>query len=385
MRSIHPTLVRTQHLIQQQMKLKTYRALIIASLFFSCQEKTADKDATATEKPMMMMDAFETIRLQKSNPTVPLQLAGELAPDQQTELFAKVNSYVKRIHVDIGSQVKAGQVLVVLEAPEIQAQVANAKAKWRAQEAIYTATKATYDRLYKANETKGAIAQDALDQITAKKLADEAQMKAAYSVYTEIKDIDNYLVIRAPFSGVITDRQIDLGAYVGPMAKAPLLVVQNTHKLRLSLSIPEAHTPYLNLGDTIRFKVRSAPEKTYFARISRKSGTLDLKLRSEKIEADYSNTGNVLKPFMVAETTIQLQNSQPTFFVPKTAVVDSNLGLYVIRVRDGKTENIQVVKGRALGDQFELFGALTEGDALLMKANEEILEGTAVPPAKMKK
>lgn len=289
-----------------------------------------------------------------------------------------MNSYVKQIKVDIGSVVSAGQVLITLEAPEIQSQVASAKAKWQAQEAIYLSTKSTYDRMMKANETKGAIAKDALDQITARKLADESQLNAAKSAYNELRDMDNYLVIRAPFNGVVTEKNVDLGAYVGPMGKTPLLVIQNTQKLRLSLSIPEANTPYLKVGDTIKFKIRSAPEKKYFAIISRKSGTLDLKLRSEKIEADFLNVNQELKPFMVAETMIGLQNTKATFFVPKTALVESSLGIYVIRIENGKTKNIPVAKGRVMPDQFEVFGELNEGDEILKMANEEMQEGTSV-------
>jgi membrane fusion protein (multidrug efflux system) len=361
------------------MKILAYILVATAVTLSACNnakpEKTKD---VKTDKPMMMMNPFEKVTISKSNPLVQLKLAGELAPDQQTDLYAKVNSYVKQIKVDIGSVVSAGQVLITLEAPEIQSQVASAKAKWQAQEAIYLSTKSTYDRMMKANETKGAIAKDALDQITARKLADESQLNAAKFAYNELRDMDNYLVIRAPFNGVVTEKNVDLGAYVGPMGKTPLLVIQNTQKLRLSLSIPEANTPYLKVGDTIKFKIRSAPEKKYFAIISRKSGTLDLKLRSEKIEADFLNVNQELKPFMVAETMIGLQNTKATFFVPKTALVESSLGIYVIRIENGKTKNIPVAKGRVMPDQFEVFGELNEGDEILKMANEEMQEGTSV-------
>lgn len=267
----------------------------------------------------MMMNPMETVAIQKSNPKVLLKLAGELKPDQYTELFAKVNSYVKGLRVDVGDRVSAGQILIVLEAPEIQSQVAHAKAKIKAQEAVYLSTKSTYDRMMKANETPGAIAKDAMDQIIAKKLADEAQLLAARSTYEEIRNIDDYLVIRAPFSGTITGRNVDLGAYVGPMGKVPLLVIENNDKLRLNLSIPEANTPYVQVGDTISFFVRSQPQERYVARVSRKSGSLDVNLRSEKIEADFSNTGGRLKPFMIAESSIPLQHSEATFFCSETS------------------------------------------------------------------
>ena len=351
-------------------------AISSSFVFMACDNAKATAE-NKENKPMMTHNS-ETVAIAKSNPAVNLKLAGELVPEQETALFAKVNSYVKKLHVDIGSYVTAGQVLVILEAPEIQAQLANAKAKWKAQEAIYIATKANYDRMFKANETEGAIAKDALDQITARKLSDEARLNAAKSTYRELQDMNDYLVIRAPFSGIITERNVDLGAYVSPMGGVPLVVVQNISKLRLSLSVPEANVPYLHVGDTISFRVHAIPQKTFKAKISRKSGALDLKLRSEKIEADFENQTKELKPFMVAESSIPLQNNEPTFFVPKSAVVDGNMGVYVVKNQNGKAQFITVRKGRLLKDTVEIFGELTEGDKIVKKASEEIVEGTLI-------
>lgn len=357
-------------------------------LFTSCSGFNKEEKQTSEKMTMAMPQNLETVALQKSNPLVRLQLAGELSPDQQTDLYAKVNSYVKNIRVDIGDRVSKGQVLIILEAPEIQSQLATAKEKWKGQEAIYAATKASYDRMLKANETKGAISRDALDQITARRIADEAQLNAARASYQELKNIEDYLLIRAPFSGVITDRNVDLGAYVSPMGKGgekPLLTVQNTQKLRLSLSVPEANTGFLHLGDTIHFTVRSLPQKKYFAKISRKSGTLDLKLRAEKIEADFNNIQQELKPFMVAETLIPLQHSEATFFVPKTALVESNLGVYILKDENGKVKKVPVSKGRSMSDQVEIFGDLEEGNQIILKASEEIQEGTTISNIKNKR
>lgn len=358
------------------MKNIIYTALALSLIIIpaSCKEKPE----TQKEAAPMMMPAMETVTLKKSNPKVELKLPGELVPDQETALFAKVQSYVKKINVDIGSYVSAGQVLMVLEAPEIQSQASSARAKWQAQEAIYAATKSNYDRTYRANETKGAIARDALDQITARKLSDEAQLNAAKSAYREIQDISQYLVIRAPFSGVITERNVDLGAYVGPMGNTPLMVIQNTSRLRLSLSVPEASVPYLTIGDTIAFRISALPEKSFKARISRKSGSLDLKLRSEKIEADFINHSRELKPFMVAESMIPLQNTEATFFIPRSALVESNMGIYIIRKEAGKAKFVSVKKGRILNDTIEVFGDLSEGDQIIKKGNEEIMEGSLI-------
>lgn len=362
------------------MQLKNINLFAVSLLLMACNssENKDNKTAKSAMGDMGMMNPMETTSISKSNPQVSLKLAGELKPDEQTEIFAKVNSYVKKINVDIGDRVTAGQVLAVLEAPEILSQIANAKAKVQAQEAIYLATKATYERMIKTDETQGAVAKEAVDQITARKLSDESQLTAARAAYNEIKNINNYLLIRAPFNGTITNRNVDLGAYVSPMSKEPLLVIENNQKLRLNLSVPEASTPYIRLGDTIRFYVRSQMQEKHIAVVSRKSGSLDRKLRSEKIEADFNNKNNVLKPYMVAETMISLQNTESTFFVPKMAIVESGMGTYLIRVENGKTKNIPVNKGRSMDNKVEVFGDLKDGDHILKRASEEIKEGTAV-------
>lgn len=363
------------------MKLKSIILPAVALLLSACDQNIKENNTVPQEKTKVTKMAampLTTIAIARINPAVPLQLAGELRPDQETALFAKIQSYVKVIHVDIGSKVSKGQILMILEAPELQAQIVNAKAKIHAQEAIYIATKANYDRMYRANETKGAIARDALDQITAQKLSDEAKVKSARAAYTEIQDINQYLIIRAPFSGVITARNTDIGAYVGPMGGTPLLVIQNSSKLRLNLSIPEANVPYIAIGDTINFNIRALPEKNFQATISRKSGALDLKLRSEKFEADFINNDPDLKPFMVAEAKVLLKNNKATFFIPRSALVEGNMGIYVIKNDGGNAKFIPVKKGRALNDKIEVFGALADGDHIIKMANEEITEGTTL-------
>ncbi|WP_158960758.1 efflux RND transporter periplasmic adaptor subunit [Myroides fluvii] len=355
---------------------RIYITLVSLVVLTACADKkTPDTAEKKGEAGMMMpgMNSKETIAIEKSNPVVPLQLPGELRADQRTELFAKVNSYVTDLRVDIGDPVKKGQVLLVLEAPEIQAQVSNAQAKWKGQEAVYISTKATYDRTLKANETPGAIAPDYVEQITAKMLADKAQLAAAKSAYEEMQNIDQYLVIRAPFDGVITDRQVDKGAYVGPMSKMPLLIVEDTNTLRLNLSISEANTPFIKEGDTVKFKVRTLPQKEFTGVITRKAGSLDLRLRSEQIQADINNKEQLLKPNMIADVTLQLKREEASFFVPKSALVESNLGIYVIEVRGGVAYHVNVIKGRAMPMMVEIFGDLTEGTPILKMATEEIM------------
>lgn len=360
------------------MKIRYYMIAGSVGLFTLFTACTSSEKKEAEEKPAMMMPMnMETIQIKKMNPSVSVRLPGELIADKEVEVYAKVASYVKTLKVDVGSEVKEGQVLMTLEAPEINSQLASAYSKLKGQEAIYIATKATYDRILRANETEGAVSRDAVDQITAKKEADEAQLAAARSAYNEVKAFENYLIIRAPFSGVVTERNTEIGSYVGPAGKGsqmPLLIVQKDRDLRLVLAIPEAHTPYVSMGDSVTFVAKSIPQTVFSGTIIRKSGALDTKLRAEHIEVDIKNKDKVLLPRMIVDATINLKGKESTFFIPKSALVDSNVGVYVMRIMDGKTQKTPVRKGRINGMMIEVFGELNEGDILLKMINEETKE-----------
>lgn len=352
----------------------------LVALLSSCDITPQNKEAE-TKAPMMMAMNKETIQVQKMNPVIQVKLPGELIADQEVQVYAKVPSYVKELKVDVGSEVKAGEVLMRLEAPEINSQLAATHSKLKAQEAIYISTKATYDRVLRANETEGAVSGDAVDQIIAKKEAAEAQLAAARSSYNEVKAIENYLVVRAPFSGVITERNTDVGAYVGPAGKGshlPLLVVQKSDALRLVLAIPESYTPYVHQGDSVSFVAKSLPQALFEGIITRKSGALDTKLRAEHVEVDVNNLDRTLLPRMVVDATLNLKAKEKTLFIPQTALVDSNVGVYVMQVVEGKTKKTIVSKGRNHGMMIEVYGPLAEGDTLLKMINEETKENMQI-------
>jgi membrane fusion protein, multidrug efflux system len=340
-------------------------------------EKKGDDKASADQTPR----SRELIVLQKGKLSADLRLPGELIAYQQVDLYAKENSFVSKLYVDIGSEVKTGQLLVTMEAPELSSQLAGAQSRLKAQEAIFLASKANYNRLYETSETPGTVAQNDLDQALSKKDSDSAQLEAARSAYEEIADTRNYLEIRAPFDGVISARNVNLGAYVGPSGKGselPIFTLQEQKKLRLVISVPEAYTGYINENEQIGFQVKTFPDRTFSARVNRLAGALDDRLRSERIEMDVLNNDKKLLPGMVAEVVVPLTPRDSCFVVPKTAYVNSTERSFVIKVVDGKAHWIDVKKGREKDSLVEIFGDLAEGDHLVRAASEEIRDGSDV-------
>ncbi|WP_034256498.1 efflux RND transporter periplasmic adaptor subunit [Adhaeribacter aquaticus] len=345
-------------------------------------------DAASEEKAENMEDAaVETIKAEKGKLSTSLSVPGELLPFHQVDLYAKETSFVREVLVDIGTEVKKGQLLASLDAPELNARIAEAESRLKSQEAIYTASKAQYNRIYETSKTPGTISQNELDQALAKKNSDYAQLEAARAAYRGVAQTKNYLEIRAPFNGVVTSRNISQGAYVGPSGKGsdkPLLVVQDQKRLRLVVSVPEAYAGYLKQEDEVDFSVKSLPNQEFKAKVKRMAGSLDSRLRAERLEMDVFNPDKKLMPGMYAEVHLPLPSKDSTFVVPRSALVVSTEKIFVIRVNNNKAEWVNVQKGREADDKIEVYGDLNRGDQLVAVASEEIRNGSDLKQAKLR-
>jgi len=351
-------------------------AAAIALLFTSCN--SSEKKETVVEEKAPPMETFSP---SKEKISTELRMPAELTGFQQVDIYAKVSSFVKELKTDIGSEVKKGQLLMVLEAPEVSSQLAAAESRLRSQEAVFTGSNSTYKRFLETSKVEGTISKNDLEQAEARKNSDNAQLQAARASYKEIQNIQSYLQIRAPFDGVIAARNVNLGAYVGPAGKGselPLFTIQQQDKLRLSVFVPELYTGYLKNGDALKFNVKSLPGRTFDAKIARMSGALDSRLRSERVEMDVTNTNKKLLPGMVAEVLLPLTARDSTFVIPKTALVNSAEGLFVLKVENNKTLRLPVQKGREIEDRVEIFGDVDGNTVLVKLASEEIKDGTEI-------
>ncbi|MEO3408397.1 efflux RND transporter periplasmic adaptor subunit [Mucilaginibacter sp. CAU 1740] len=369
-------------------KLKNKSILLLAAMALAVSSLSAchsdDKEKQEQQEEQEQQDAVETPTVQtvpvtKGRLSSAITIPGELIPYQQVDLYAKTNSYVKKLLVDIGSEVKQGQLMAVLEAPEINSQLAAAQSRIKQFEAVYFASKATYDRLVSTSKTPGTVSQNDLEQAEAKKNADQANIDAAKSGLKEVSANLAYLEIRAPFDGVVTSRNVNLGAYVGPGGKTtdPLFTVQDQNRMRLVVSVPEIYTGALSNKSEVNFTVRALPSEKFTAQVKRIAGALDEKLRAERLEMDVYNKGKKLLPHMFAEVSVPLPDGDSTYVVPKTAVATSTEKVFVIKVVNNKAVWVDVKKGLTSGDSVEIFGGdLKPEDKLVKAASDEIRNGS---------
>jgi membrane fusion protein, multidrug efflux system len=320
------------------------------------------------------------VALQKGRLSTTLYVPGELEAFYQVDLYAKIASFVKKLYVDIGSEVREGQLLATMEAPEIQSQLATALSREKAQEAIYIADKASYDRVIETAKTPGTISPNDIDQADARQKSDYAQLEALKAAYNEVAETLKYLEIRAPFDGVISARNTNPGAYVGPSGQGqalPMFTLQQQKHMRLVVSVPEAYTGFLYHQDDVKFTVKSLPDRKFTAKVRRLAGALDNRLRAERTEMDVYSNDKTLLPGMVAEVNVPLPSRDSTFLVPSSAVVNGTEQVFVVRVTpDSTAEWVYVRLGRSEGGRVEIYSdSLREGDLLVQRASEETRNG----------
>jgi RND family efflux transporter MFP subunit len=323
-----------------------------------------------------------------------ITIPGDLTPYQGVNLSARVSGFVESVAVDRGSWVKRRQRLARLSAPELSAQRAEAEAKTQAvraqraeADAKTIAAQSTYDRLKAASQTPGVvaghdveIAERMLEAARAHGAALLSSGAAAEAAVAAITQLEAYLDLTAPFDGVITERHAHPGSLVGPNS-APLFRIEQVSRLRLTVPVPEQYVGTITKGARVNFRVSAFPDRTFDAVIARPAHSLDMKTRSMSVELDVANPALALAPGMFAEVDWPLSRSQASLFVPATAVVRTSERQFVVRVRDGLAEWVDVRRGEVAGSLIEIFGGLREGDVVVSRANDEIRAGTRLVAA----
>ncbi|WP_321474130.1 efflux RND transporter periplasmic adaptor subunit [uncultured Paludibaculum sp.] len=321
-----------------------------------------------------------------------VDLPGEFQPFLNVDVHAKVRGYVERVLVDRGSFVKQGQLLAELSAPEMKAQIAEAESKLQASEserlqaeAELAAAQSTAERMAKAAETPGAVAgnevvlaRKRVDALKALVQSRQRANQAAESAVEAQRELASYLRITASFDGVVTERFVHPGALVGPGSDPVLLNLQQLVRLRLVVAVPEQNVSGIAPGARVEFRVPAFPDRAFAGTVARVSHSLDQKTRTMPVELDVSNSDASLAPGMYPSVKWPVRRTRPVLLVPKTSVVTTTERTFVIRVRNGRAEWVDVTKGSADGDLVEVLGHLQAGEMVVRRATDEIRDGSVL-------
>jgi membrane fusion protein, multidrug efflux system len=371
--------------------MKTPVLTLAISLFLAgCN---SDPNPTSTQKDSQ---AVEVVSVVSQRLATEFTLPAQLVPFESVDIYPKVTGFLDVIRVDRGSRVHKGELIIRLSAPELVSQRAQAESALRAAESQLTTTQAklaadkgTYLHLVSAAKTPGVVAENDLMVASQTASADQGQVQSAESNVAAARDalrsitqLESYLSIYAPFDGIVTTRNLHPGALVGPASgqsgSMPIVQIADPNHLRLVVPVPEAYLGEMHVEQQVAFTVPSYPGQTFHAPIARISHEVDLNTRTMPVELDVHNADGRLSPGSFSSVQWPVRRALPTTFVPVSAVTNDQQRTFVERVRDGKTEWVDVVTGLAVNGNIEIFGDVKPGDEVIRNATDAIRPGQQV-------
>jgi len=376
------------------MRLQTMAVVLLSVDLVGCSSRAPAQGETPA--PQAGPQTIDVVHVVQQPIDVVLAMPGQLDPYETVAVYPKVTGFVKSIRVDRGSRVRTGQLMAELEAPELVAQRSEAQSKLQAAEAQLSvaqskadADASTYERLMAASATPGVVAGN--DLVLAQKAveADQHQIaaaqqtaEAARQALQSITQMEGYLRVTAPFDGVVTERNVHRGTLVGPnsgpAATTPMVRVEHNDRLRLVVPVPEAYIAGVTPGVVMPFTVPAYPDRTFSGTVARIAQAVDVKTRTMAVELDVMNRDERLAPGTFCQVRWRVRRPAPSLLVPSGSVSTTTDRTFVVRVRDGKTEWVDVRTGLASGPLTEVFGDLRPGDEVAVRGTDEIKPGTEV-------
>jgi RND family efflux transporter MFP subunit len=361
----------------------------------SCESKQKGSHP-APSTTLASVQSVKAVRVVSQMLDMTLRLPAELEPYEAVAIYPKVTGFVQWIGVDRGSRVSAEQLIMRLEAPEVSAQTAEAQAKLQSTASQLTATEAKlaadqsmYRNLKEASRTPGVVAGN--DLMLAEKAAEEDRAQvgaarenvaAAEQALQSLREVQAYLSVKAPFDGVVTERNVHPGALVGPSGSSgtsgPMLRIETLSKLRLIVPVPEKYVAEIPQGATVHFSAPPFPGQTFSGTVARIAHDVDVRTRTMPIELDVMNPSGALSPGTFCDVLWPVRRAHATLFVPASAIARTLQRVFVVRIRNGRTEWADVKTGESSGDQTEIFGNLHAGDLVAARGTDELKPGTLV-------
>jgi RND family efflux transporter MFP subunit len=369
-----------------------------------------DLNKEASEQATTAANVFVTVA-QASPASVSVQLSGTMSPITEAPVLARADGYLEKRLVDIGDHVRNGQVLAVITAPDLDQQVQQAGSLYQESKSTLEQSKAALEQAksnagiagitaerWAALVKRGAVSRQANDnyqfayssQIAAVGVATASVAAANNSVganaanLNHFRELQSFEVVRAPFDGVITQRNVDSGALV-TATNTLLFRVARNDVLRTFIDVPQINAPSIKIGDTADLTFVQHPGTVFHGTVTRTSEFLNLNTRTLLTEVDIDNKEGLLLPGMYATVTFDLPRTVSAILIPSEALVFRSNGTTVAVVDDRHVVTFRkVVVGHDYGATVEIVSGLKAGEAVVVNPNDTTVEGAKVNPVSVK-
>jgi RND family efflux transporter MFP subunit len=322
------------------------------------------------------------IHPKRGAPQQEIVLPGNMQAFIDSPIYARTNGYVKSWTVDIGARVRAGQLLADIETPEVDQQLDQARADLNTARANFHLSEITATRYQDLLKTDSVSKQD-VDNANGDFEAKKAMVASAESNVKRLEELQSFEKIYAPFDGVITARNTDIGHLIDSGSSGgtatELFHIAALKKLRVYVNVPQQFSQAARPGLDAEITLPEFPGRQFSGMLVRTANSIDATSRTLLVEVDVDNPGGVLFPGAYTEVHLKLPSSAPTFILPVNALIFRSAGLQIATVsNDNKVALISIVIGRDFGSEVEVVSGLSDGDSVIVSPPDSLVAGETV-------
>jgi RND family efflux transporter MFP subunit len=325
--------------------------------------------------------AVSVVSPKRTAPADEIILPGNVQPFITSPIYARTNGYLKKWYLDIGAHVRKGQLLAVIETPEVDQQLQQARSNLLTAQAnleLASITKTRYQGLLKSN----AVSQQDVDNAVGTYNANAAIVEADKAAVQQYSALVSFEKVYAPFDGVITARNTDIGDLINSGSssnvKTDLFHIAQPGRLRVYVNVPEEYSRGIRVGMTADLSVAEFPDRKFQGKVVRTSEAISATTRTLLIEVDVDNPNGTLLTGSYAEVHLAIPTQASTFLIPVNTLLFRTEGLRVGIVKDGKVVLVAVTPGHDFGEQIEIVSGLKADDQVIINPPDSIVSGQQV-------
>jgi RND family efflux transporter MFP subunit len=361
--------------------LYTIPAILLALFAWLVFNKVQARQRVRAETFSASSDAgnipVSVVHPRRADAVTDLNLPGNVQAFVETPIYARTNGYLKKWFVDIGGKVKAGDLLATIDTPEVDQQLKQAEAAVLQAEANRDLAKTTADRWHNLLKSDG-VSQQEVDQNDAALKARQADLNAAAANVERLKDMQSFQNVTAPFSGIVTARNTDIGSLISNGTSQALFRMSQIDTVRVYVSVPESYTQDIRPGIEADLSVAEIPGKVFKGRVARSAGAIDPTSKTLLTEVDVPNPKGDLLPGAYAQVLFHLKAGAPPLTIPSNTLIFRTSATQVAVAENGIAHLRTVVIGRDLGNSLEVISGLAPSDAVILNPPDSLADGAIV-------
>jgi RND family efflux transporter MFP subunit len=322
--------------------------------------------------------AVSVVKPAKAPAMISIDLPGQTQAFSQASVYAQTTGYVKSWNFDIGSHVREGDVLAEIDTPQVDQQLNQAKAALKQAQAGFDLSRVTYERDRDLLQRK-VIAHQDFDNAESDYRGKQATVNSAEAAVLRLEALEDFKVLKAPFEGIVTTRNTDIGGMVNAGAGNPLFVVARIKPLRVYINVPESMRRNVAVGDSAELKFDEIPGRTFAGKVVRTAGAIDPTSRTLLTEVDVPNENSQLFPGAYMQVHLSTGSSKQSLLIPANTLLFRSEGIMVGVVgADNKVDLKKIKIGQDLGSQLEVIQGLSPDDQVIINPSDSLASGQVV-------